>query len=135
VMFDCMTGKYSLEGGVVYYKLLMRCNSERMPFVNIYGLKDKNGAASSGIAIGEANIQTKGNDEWEEVVIIAKDIPADAASSNQIHMKFAGNATQGVHFYKDGRLLVDGVYFDVAAFAAFDNAASCNAFDLRDAAK
>ena len=135
MMFDCMTGKYSLEGGVVYYKLLIRCNSERMPFINIYGLKDKNGAAASGVAVAEANIQTKGNDEWEEVVIIAKDIPEGIASSNQIHMKFAGNATQGAHFYKDGQLLVDGVYFDVAAFAAFDNAASCNAFDLREAAK
>jgi hypothetical protein len=50
-------------------------------------------------------------------------------------MKFAGNATQGVHFYKDGQLLVEGIYFDIAAYAAFDNAASCNAFDLREAAK
>ncbi len=135
MMFDCMTGKYSLESGVIYYKLLMRCNSERMPFINIYGLKDKNGAAASGVAVAEANIQTKGNDEWEEVVIIAKDIPEGIVSSNQIHMKFAGNATQGAHFYKDGQLLFDGAYFDVAAFAAFDNAASCNAFDLREAAK
>ncbi len=135
MLFDCMTDKYSLESGVVYYKVLMRCNSERMPFINVYGLKDKNGVASTGIVIAEANISTKGNDEWEEVIVVAKTIPEDAVSSNQIHLQFAGNATRGTHFYKDGKLIVDGVYFDVAAFAAFDNAASANAFDLSEAAK
>ncbi len=135
MLFDCMVGRTSFDEGVVYYKLLMRCTSERMPYVNIYGLKDGNGAPFEDAAIGEANIQTKGNGEWEEVIIVAKNLPDGGASFNQLHLRFAGNATLGTHFFKDGNLIDEGVYFDIAAFAAFDNAASANAFDLAEAAR
>ena len=83
---------------------------------------------------GVAPNALKGDGQWEEIIIKVTDFPADAVTSTQIHFSLLGNI-KGENLFKDGKLIVDNAYIDVATWAAFPNLASAEAFDIKAAAK
>ena len=123
--------KPKLGNGVVYIKVLMRTNQNVSPYVVVYHLKDE-----AGTALGSKNAvalnATKGGDEWEEVILKVV-VPEEAVTFEQIHLMPAGNV-KGSSYFTNG-VLKDNAYFDVAAWAAFENLASAKAYDLKAAAK
>ncbi len=136
VLFDCHgLPKYSLESGVVYYKALVRTNvTGKTPHITVYNMADKDGNKVGNGVSGTSPNPLKGNGEWEEILIKVTDFPDGAVTSTQIHFFLFGN-TKGENLFKDGKLIVDNAYLDVAAWAAFPNLASAEAFDIKAAAK
>lgn len=136
VLFDCHgLPKYSLESGAVYFKALVRTNvTGKRPHITVYNMADKDGTKVGNGVSGSAASNIAGNGEWEEILIKVTDFPAGAVTSTQIHFFLFGN-TKGENLFKDGKLIVDGAYLDVAAWAAFPNLASAKAFDIKAAAK
>ncbi len=136
VLFDCHgLPKYSLESGAVYYKALIRTNiTGKTPHITVYNMADKDGTKVGNGVSGTAPAALKGNGQWEEIIIKVTDFPAGAVTSTQIHFFLLGN-TKGENLFKDGKLIVDNAYLDVAAWAAFPNLASAEAYDLAAAAK
>ena len=97
-------------------------------------MADKDGTKVGNGVSGTAPAALKGNGQWEEIIIKVTDFPAGAVTSTQIHFFLLGN-TKGENLFKDGKLIVDNAYLDVAAWAAFPNLASAEAYDLAAAAK
>ncbi len=136
VLFDCHgLPKYSLESGVVYFKALIRTNvTGKTPHITVYNMADKGGTKVGNGVSGSAPNNLAGNGQWEEIIIKVTDFPDGAVTSTQIHFFLFGN-TKGENLFKDGKLIVDNAYIDVAAWAAFPNLASAEAFDIKAAAK
>ncbi len=131
---DCYLPKYSIESTSVYYKILMRTNQKVQPHVIVYSMTDVDGNKVGNGAHATTADTTAGSGEWEEIIVKVTDFPSEAVNSTQIHLMFAGYNIKGSAYYENGQLKGDA-YFDVAAWAAFPNLASAEAFDLKAAAK
>ena len=112
----------------------MRTNQKVTPHVIVYSMTDAEGAKVGNGAHAVSADATAGSGEWEEILVKVSNFPEGAVNSTQIHLMFAGASVKGEAFYKDGKLM-DNAYFDIAAWAAFPNLASAEAFDLKAAAK
>ena len=134
VNMDCHgLPKPKTGNGVVYFKILMRTNQQVSPCITAYRFKDKDGNVllnSKGVA---SENPTKGDGTWEEVIVKITGVPEGTAYFEQIHLMPGGNV-KGSSFFEGGKLK-DNAYFDVAAWAVFENLASAQAYDLKAVAK
>ncbi len=130
VLFDCYgLPKYSVDSPALYYKLLVRTNHTGVPNLTVYGLQDENGEnAGSGVS-GTSKAKLKANGEWEEVIIQVLGIPAEAATSNQVHLLPLGGVNGSSVLGAN-----PNAYLDFAAWAVFSNLASAEAYDIMAAA-
>jgi len=137
VNMDCFgLPPFDVSSGVVYFKILARTNHSAIPTIRIYQLKDENGASVSGGGKAEPAEPWNTNGEWQEIILKSTDIPQGAMVARQIHIFPFGQNLWGANLYnEDGTPKTKGLYFDIAAWAAFPNLASAEAFDLKAAAK
>jgi len=133
VNMDCHgLPKPKTGNGVVYFKILMRTNKSMSPYIVVYRFKDKEGNVLLNSKNATALAPAKGDETWEEVIVKFTGVPAGTEYFEQIHLMPAGNV-KGSNFFTDGKN-VGNVYIDVAAWAAFENLASAQAYDLKNAA-
>lgn len=125
--------KPKVGNGVVYFKILMRTNQKVSPYITVYRFKDASGEVLKNSAGVTSLNPTKGDESWEQIIVKVTGVPEGTAYFDQIHLMPAGNV-KGSSYYVDGKLK-DNAYFDVAAWAVFENLASAQAFDLTTAAK
>ncbi len=134
INMDCYDlSKPKTGNGVVYFKILMRTNQKVSPYINVYRFKSESGdVLLNNKGVNSLN-PTKGDESWEQIIVKVAGVPEGTAYFEQIHLMPAGNVKGNSYF--DGGKLKDNAYFDVAAWAAFENLASAEAFDLAAAAK
>ncbi len=132
ILFDAYgLPKFSVESPDLCFKFLVRTNCKDMPapMLIVYGLRDENGEPAGNGTVANAEKPLEGDGIWQEIVIKVKGIPANAATSNQIHFQPFGN-TKGEALFKDGVPLNADAYIDVAGWAVFENVESAMAYDL-----
>ncbi len=129
--------KLDLTGGHLYFKVLVRTNSKRGSSFNINFCRiwddQENVIGSKNNPMAEV---PKATGEWEEVIIKASDFKPAYEYSNHIYLWMLGQTTKGTDLFNaDGTPIQEDLYFDIAAWAVFDNLASAQAYDLAAAAK
>lgn len=121
---------FSLIGiNTVYLKLLFRTNwseQDRKPKFSLYRIVKDDGTSNSSVT-GTASENCVGNGEWETVVISAS-VPKGSIKCPQVSIQPGGNKNLSSATYSKG------TYFDVAAWALFDNAELAESFDMKAAA-
>lgn len=122
------------DTGVVYFKVLLRTNrAGYSPHIRLHNVKDAAGNTLSG-GSADSMSETVGNDEWETLIVKIEGVPKNC-TIGQIHLDFAGRYYKGSANFDSSGKLKDNVYYNVAAWAAFPNLASAEAFDIEGAAK
>ncbi len=129
--------RIDLTGGQVYFKFLVRTNNkESKPFdVFFCRVWDQNDNVV-GEHINPMAESAKATGEWEEVIIKANNFKPNFNYTNHIYLYMIGRGVKGTDlFASNGVATQEDLYYDIAAWAVFDNLASAKAYDLAAAAK
>ncbi len=129
--------RIDLTGDDVYFKFLVRTNNkDAVPFnVSFCRIWDEDGNVITSRENPFAETP-KSDGQWEEVIIKAHDLGDAWSYSTHVYLYMLG--TQRVAsslFNADGTAKQADLYYDIAAWAVFDNLASAKAYDLAAAAK
>ena len=138
-LFDCYgLGNVKFSGNTLYFKVLMRTNKSAKIHVQLHNVIDISGEKITdhgGDLKTASAVATKADGEWETIIVKLSGIPEVVDGFRQIHLGPCGYTTGSSFFNADGTMKIANTYADVAGWAAFENLASAEAFDMVSACR
>ncbi len=133
--------RWDISSGKAYYKFLIRTNDKTPKKIKIstYHANDKDGnpivnsLGPAGDAYSKETVTADG--KWQQIIVAHENIPEQAVNTNHIIISLSGGVAIKSFFDANGKPLQEDFYYDVAAWAAFDNLEAAQKFDMMETVK